>query len=256
MRQFASTRLDEWSGRQMAHALLRHIRMCHGYERMPVRMMRLRMSRSSVFLVALAVAVGGAVSVLGEAPVQAPEAPFGQLDDQAVARAPVVIDGEELFGPRHYGLSRGTPRQQRSKRRIRALARNTRAGTPVLTRQDDGRGRPGFSPTGGRFCRASTKTRRSKRSTGRILAEAYQARIGNAIAAYRAARQPAVLWRNAFLTVARRCCCSPPRSSAGGSSAGCTDASSAATGTQVGDVGSSRSRSEGRRNSGGRSPAS
>ena len=155
------------------------------------------MSRSSVFLAALAVAVGGAVPVFG----QAPEAPFGQLDPLAVVRAPVVIDGEELFSVRGITAYPAERRAAEIEARIRALARNTRAGTPVLTRQEMA-GATWILANGQPFLTVRDEDAALEAVDRQILAEAYQARIANAIAAYRTARQPAVLWRNAFLTVA------------------------------------------------------
>ncbi len=75
-----------------------------------------------------------------------------------------------------------------------------------------------------------------------ILAEAYQARIANAIAAYRTARQPAILWRNAFLTVAATLLLLAAAFICRRVVGYCTDASSAAIGTRLETSGSCRSR--------------
>jgi small-conductance mechanosensitive channel len=160
------------------------------------------MRRASFSLVAMVFAVG--VWEIGPAlgqgqPGLPAEAPTAQVEAPAAARAPVVIDGEVLFNVRGITAYPAERRAAEIEARIRALARD-RADAPSLTLQDQ-TGATWILANGRPFLIVHDEDAALEVVDRRILAEAYRARVLSAIAAYRAARQPAILWRHALLAL-------------------------------------------------------
>jgi small-conductance mechanosensitive channel len=119
----------------------------------------------------------------------------------AAARAPVVIDGEVLFSVRGVSAFPAEKRAAGIEERIRALAEEAGATVPVLTLVD----RPPVTwilANGRPFLRVHDEDAAIEAVDRHLLAETQRMKIGDAIAAYRAARQPAVLWNNVGLTLA------------------------------------------------------
>jgi small-conductance mechanosensitive channel len=151
--------------------------------------------------VVLAVTVGVSASAFGQGSTpQTGVVPPTQPETLTAVRAPVVIDGAVLFTVR--GIS-AFPAEQRAaaiEARIRTLAGEARAEPPSLTLEDQ----PGTTwilANGQRLIPVHDEDAALEAVDRRLLAEAYRLRIASAVAAYRADRQPAVLWRHALLTL-------------------------------------------------------
>jgi small-conductance mechanosensitive channel len=118
-----------------------------------------------------------------------------------IPRAPVVIDGEQLFLVR--GIS-SYPAEQRADdiaNRIRALAADGRVAVSSLT-VDDQQGAAVILAGTQRLMGVLDEDASIEQIDRASLAQAYLSRIRGAIEAYRQAREPAVLGWNALYTLA------------------------------------------------------
>jgi small-conductance mechanosensitive channel len=126
-----------------------------------------------------------------------------QAESQAgdtVVRAPVVIDGEELFTVRGITAYPAERRAADIAARIRRLASDSRIDESSLTlhEQPDA---TSILANGQHVLSVHDEDASLEAVNRRTLAELQQARILKAIAAYREARKPAVLWRHALLSL-------------------------------------------------------
>jgi small-conductance mechanosensitive channel len=156
---------------------------------------------SCLTAVVLAVAVGWAAPAFGQAPTnQTAEPPLADVEGLGVIRAPVVIDGEVLFSLRGVSAYPAERRAADIAERIRELARDPAVVESSLTVED----RPLSTwvlSNGQLFLAVFDEDAALETLDRRVLAEAFRLRIWSAIAAYREARQPAVLWTNALLSL-------------------------------------------------------
>jgi small-conductance mechanosensitive channel len=145
----------------------------------------------------LAVAVGWTAPVFGQEPTGQPgeREPAG-----AVVQAPVVIDGDVLFSVRGITAYPAERRAAEIEAKIRTLARDPRIDASSLTLDDQPDG-TWILANGQRVLRVHDEDASLEAVDRRTLADAHRARIVDAIAAYREARKPGVLWRHALLTL-------------------------------------------------------
>jgi small-conductance mechanosensitive channel len=145
------------------------------------------------------VAVAGVWSgpALGQ-DVPAPTSPEAQVVgavDLDVPRAPVVIDGEPLFTLRGISAYPAIERAAAVEGRIRALANESATGAPLLT-LDDQPSATWIVANGQRLLAVTDVDAAMESLDRRELAEVYRLKISDAVAGYRAARQPGVLARH------------------------------------------------------------
>jgi len=119
----------------------------------------------------------------------------------APARAPVIIDGEELFSVRGMSVYPAERRARDIEARIRGLASDAGVDATSLTLDDQPRA-TWILANGRRVLAVLDEDAALEAADRRLVAEGLRVRTWEAIAAYRAARQPAVLWRHALLTLA------------------------------------------------------
>ncbi|RPI49466.1 MAG: mechanosensitive ion channel family protein, partial [Acidobacteria bacterium] len=118
-----------------------------------------------------------------------------------IVQAPVVIDGEVLFSVRGISVYPAEQRAQQIEARIRTLARDAGVDAASLTLED----RPEATwivVNGRRLLIVHDADATLEGIDRHTLAEAYRARMSEAIERYRDARQPAVLWRHALFALA------------------------------------------------------
>lgn len=161
------------------------------------------MRRASFSLVALVFAAGvwETAPAFGQGQPGLPsEAPIAQVEAPAIARAPVVIDGEVLFDVRGITAYPAERRAAEIEARIRALAKDRALDASSLTLQEQA-GTTLVVANGRPFLVVHDEDAALEAVDRRILAEAYRARVVRAIEAYRTAREPAILWRHALLAL-------------------------------------------------------
>ena len=151
--------------------------------------------------VVLALALGGASPAFGQVSTgDAARVPVDHAGAPDVVRAPVIIDGDVLFAVRGISAYPAERRASEIAARIRELATDTSAGTPALTlREEDGRTL--ILANGQPFLRVLDEDAVLEGIDRRVLADVFRSRIESAVAAYRNARQPAVLGRHAVLAL-------------------------------------------------------
>jgi small-conductance mechanosensitive channel len=111
--------------------------------------------------------------------------------------APVVIDGETLFRVRGASSYPAEARARDIEERIRKAARD-RDTAPSLTLEERGEGTRILDARGTRVMSVLDEDAAVESVDRRVLAVGYRDRIAEAIRAYRAARQPALLVRHAL----------------------------------------------------------
>jgi small-conductance mechanosensitive channel len=131
---------------------------------------------------------------------QSADGPATDADTLATVRAPVIIDGEELFSVRGLSVYPAERRARDVEARIRDLASDTRVDSTSLTLSDQPRA-TWILANGRRVLSVFEEDAALEGADRRLVAEAFRVRIWHAIVAYRSARQPAVLWRHALLTL-------------------------------------------------------
>jgi len=130
---------------------------------------------------------------------QTAEKPASDADSLAV-RAPVMIDGEELYALRGISVYPAERRARDIEARIRDLASDASVGSASLTVEDKPRA-SWILANGRRVLAVFDEDAAQEAADRRLVAEAIRVRTWEAIADYRAARQPAVLWRHALLAL-------------------------------------------------------
>lgn len=151
-----------------------------------------RVGFSALILAAAMSAVAPLLAQVAEAqPVQTPA---GQLERLAIVKAPVVIDGEELFAVRGISAFPAERRAAEIADRIRDVARGPRDVVPSLT-LDEQPGVIWILADGERLVPVYDEDAAIESVDRVLLARAYAVRIGEAIAGYRSAREPTLLWR-------------------------------------------------------------
>ena len=156
---------------------------------------------TTLAVMVLSVAVGGTVPAFAQSQSgQSTEAQTGQAEALAVVQAPVVIDGEELFRVRGVTAYPAHRRASEIEARIRNLARDPNVVATSLTLDDQ----PPITwilANGQRILLVHDEDAALEVVDRRLLADTYRIRIWTAIAAYRAARVPAVLWNHTLLAL-------------------------------------------------------
>ena len=146
----------------------------------------------------LALASGGSAPASGqETGRPGGDAARTSPDVGEVPRAPVAIDGETLFSVRGISAYPAERRAREIEARIRTVAANRDVAPTSLTLED----RPGMTVIlagGERVLAVFDDDAAIEQVERRLLAQAYQARIAEAIERYRRDREPALLWRHAL----------------------------------------------------------
>jgi small-conductance mechanosensitive channel len=154
---------------------------------------------SCIVTLIVAVALGRTAPAFGQDSGAAPEAaPHKGAPRADATLAPVVIDGETLFSVRGLSTFPAERRAREIAERIRELAEKRDVTTESLTLEDG----PGMTwvldDHGQRVMGVFDEDALIERFDRRLLAQAYRARIAEAITAYRDARRPALLARRAL----------------------------------------------------------
>jgi len=155
--------------------------------------------RASILLTALALALGGGLSVFGqEHPNEAEAAAAAKNDD--LRRADVVIDGTTLFSVRGVRAHPAERRAEEIKNRIEAIAGNSKIGANSLKLEDHPEG-TWIMADGQRILAVLDEDALIEGISPRPLAEIYRGHIGEAIEAYRRDRRPGFLLFRALYTL-------------------------------------------------------
>jgi small-conductance mechanosensitive channel len=141
-----------------------------------------------------------APAVASDSSDQTDNGPATDADTLAAVRAPVIIDGEEIYSVRGLSTYPAERRARDIEARIRGLASDAAVVSTSLKLDDQPRA-TWILANGRRVLAVLDEDAALEAADRRLVAEALRVRIWDAIAAYRAARQPAVLWRHALLTL-------------------------------------------------------
>jgi small-conductance mechanosensitive channel len=141
-----------------------------------------------------------APAVASDSSDQTDNGPATDADTLAALRAPVVIDGEEIYSVRGLSTYPAERRARDIEARIRGLASDAAVDSTSLKLDDQPRV-TWILANGKRVLAVLEEDAALEAADRRLVAEALRVRIWDAIAAYRVARQPAVLWRHALLTL-------------------------------------------------------
>jgi small-conductance mechanosensitive channel len=151
---------------------------------------------SAIFIPSLVLVfvLGSNASASGQeaAPAAANQAVVGDI-----SRAPVVIDGEQLFLVRGITSYPATQRAREIEERIRTLAADPAMTATSLT-FDEQPGAVWILANGQRLMAVLDEDARLEQVDRGTLAQAYRARIVDAVGDYRRARTPGQLWRGAL----------------------------------------------------------
>jgi small-conductance mechanosensitive channel len=154
------------------------------------------MPRFSLVVLTLVLALAtGARDALGQDVPAAPSASQAVVGN--VSRAPVVIDGYQLFIVRGITAYPAEQRARELEDRIEALAADGSVSTSSLTLEEQ-QGLVWILAGGQRVMAVLQEDASLEQIELGRLAEVYQGRIRNAVDAYRRDREPARLWRSAL----------------------------------------------------------
>ena len=164
---------------------------------------RRQLVRCTSLVLALVVAATlgwAAPAVANNASDQTADGPAADADTLAAVRAPVIIDGEELYSVRGISVYPAERRARDIETRIRGLASDASVNSTSLTLDEQPRA-TWILANGRRVLPVFDEDAALEAADWRLVAEGLRRRVWDAIVAYRAARQPAVLWRHALLTL-------------------------------------------------------
>lgn len=152
---------------------------------------------SLVLSLIVTAAIGWAVPAAGQDAGAAPQRAPSPAAEADVPLAPVVIDGETLFSVRGVSSYPAERRARDVAERIRTIAKRSDPATPSL-KLEEGTGMTLLVDDRGlRIMGVLDEDAVIESVDRRVLAQAYRGRVAEAIVAYRAARQPALLVRHA-----------------------------------------------------------